>query len=65
MALVRCPTCNKQFESAESPVMPFCSSRCRKIDLNRWLNEEIALPVEDTPEEDPGPQAENGNGRGH
>jgi endogenous inhibitor of DNA gyrase (YacG/DUF329 family) len=24
--------------------MPFCSDRCRRIDLNRWLNEEIAIP---------------------
>jgi endogenous inhibitor of DNA gyrase (YacG/DUF329 family) len=26
--------------------MPFCSDRCRRIDLNRWLNEAIALPYE-------------------
>lgn len=26
--------------------MPFCSDRCRQIDLRRWLNEEIAIPVE-------------------
>jgi endogenous inhibitor of DNA gyrase (YacG/DUF329 family) len=30
--------------------MPFCSSRCRQIDLRRWLNEEISMPVSD-PEE--------------
>ncbi len=27
--------------------MPFCSDRCRSIDLNRWLSEEIALPYHD------------------
>jgi len=26
--------------------MPFCSERCRLIDLGRWLNEEPCLPVE-------------------
>lgn len=26
--------------------MPFCSDRCRQIDLRRWLNEEIVMPVE-------------------
>jgi endogenous inhibitor of DNA gyrase (YacG/DUF329 family) len=25
--------------------MPFCSDRCRSIDLGRWLNEEISVPV--------------------
>ena len=35
--------------------MPFCSSRCRQIDLRRWLSEEIALPVDD-PDEDKGPR---------
>ena len=26
--------------------MPFCSERCRLIDLGRWLDEEIGVPVE-------------------
>jgi endogenous inhibitor of DNA gyrase (YacG/DUF329 family) len=26
--------------------MPFCSSRCRQIDLRRWLGEEYGLPIE-------------------
>jgi endogenous inhibitor of DNA gyrase (YacG/DUF329 family) len=26
--------------------LPFCSERCRLIDLGRWLNEEHALPCE-------------------
>jgi uncharacterized protein len=34
--------------------MPFCSDRCRRIDLNRWLTEDISIPVsdEETPEGD-------------
>ena len=33
--------------------MPFCSDRCRSIDLNRWLKEEISVPVnEEEPSED-------------
>ena len=37
-ALVKCPTCGRQIEwSAEkSPFRPFCSDRCRKIDLGKW-----------------------------
>ncbi len=45
MSLVRCPTCNKLFDPAQSRAMPFCSDRCRRIDLNRWLNEEISMPI--------------------
>lgn len=30
----------------KSGAMPFCSERCRMIDLGRWLNEEQGLPVE-------------------
>lgn len=46
MALVLCPTCGLPFESTEASAMPFCSERCRLIDLGRWLNEEPRLPVE-------------------
>jgi uncharacterized protein len=26
--------------------MPFCSQRCRMIDLGRWLDEKQGLPIE-------------------
>ncbi|MCA9174696.1 MAG: DNA gyrase inhibitor YacG [Planctomycetales bacterium] len=44
---LRCPVCGKPVDP-ESPAtaMPFCSSRCRDIDLGRWLNEEYGLPAE-------------------
>jgi hypothetical protein len=36
--------------------MPFCSERCRRVDLGRWLNEDYGLPFEpsekDTPDDD-------------
>jgi hypothetical protein len=41
-----CPVCQKQFEPAESPSLPFCSERCRLIDLGRWLNEGYGMPIE-------------------
>lgn len=46
MSLVTCPTCGLLFESASAPAMPFCSERCRLIDLGRWLKEEQGLPIE-------------------
>jgi endogenous inhibitor of DNA gyrase (YacG/DUF329 family) len=61
MSLVRCPTCDKSFNSEDSAAMPFSSTRCRQIDLNRWLNEEIALPYQDAAEEDRPPEDSESN----
>jgi endogenous inhibitor of DNA gyrase (YacG/DUF329 family) len=44
--MIRCPICEKQFDPAVSPAMPFCSDRCRQIDLGRWLREVYSVPVE-------------------
>jgi endogenous inhibitor of DNA gyrase (YacG/DUF329 family) len=51
MSAVRCPICGKLFEPDESSPMPFCSQRCRAVDLVRWLDEKYGLPEE--PEEKP------------
>ncbi len=32
--------------------MPFCSERCRRIDLGRWLDEDISVPFRELPEDD-------------
>jgi endogenous inhibitor of DNA gyrase (YacG/DUF329 family) len=44
--MIRCPTCGKPFNEVESKAMPFCSSRCQKIDLGRWYDERIGIPVQ-------------------
>jgi endogenous inhibitor of DNA gyrase (YacG/DUF329 family) len=31
---------------------PFCSKRCREVDLNRWLSEGYAIPAEEPPAND-------------
>ena len=33
--------------------MPFCSDRCKQIDLGRWLREVYSVPVERDPDEQP------------
>ena len=56
MVTVRCPTCSKEFDHKQTSVMPFCSERCRQIDLARWLDERHGLPHEpkdDYSEEEP------------
>jgi hypothetical protein len=50
MSVARCPICQRSFEVEQSPAMPFCSQRCRLIDLGRWLDEKHGLPWE--PEEE-------------
>ena len=39
-----CPVCSItiSFDAAE---FPFCSDRCRLVDLSKWLNEEYSLPA--------------------
>lgn len=53
MARVRCPVCGKSFEPDQTQAMPFCSLRCRQIDLGRWLDEKYGLPYESEDEPDP------------
>ena len=49
---VPCPICSRP--SAREHY-PFCSNRCRDVDLNRWLSGSYAIPVadgEEKPEDD-------------
>lgn len=41
---MRCPNCGKQ---SEVKTRPFCSERCRKLDLGRWFSEDYRVPVEE------------------
>jgi len=45
---LRCPTC-KNAVRASNPDFPFCSERCRLIDLGKWASGDyvIASPVRD------------------
>jgi len=45
--LVKCPTCGKMVEwSTENKWRPFCSERCRLIDLGEWASERHRIPSE-------------------
>ena len=44
--LARCPQCGAVIEPAPSnPFRPFCSRRCRLLDLQAWLSGSRGLPV--------------------
>jgi uncharacterized protein len=50
----RCPICGKGFEIdqlADFPSFPFCSDRCKLIDLGRWIDGAYAIPV--APDQEP------------
>ena len=46
---LRCPTCKKAVKSKDAE-FPFCSERCRLIDLGKWASGGyvISSPVTDT-----------------
>ena len=48
----RCPICRKGYEAqalADLPTFPFCSERCRLIDLGRWAGGNYAIPGPEAP----------------
>jgi len=46
VAIVDCPTCSKKVEWIEaSKYRPFCSERCKQIDLGAWAEEKYAIPT--------------------
>ena len=47
--ILQCPYCRKEFERSTTKSMPFCSSRCKQIDLGLWLNEVHGMPYEIDP----------------
>ncbi len=42
---VRCPTCKREVAwDPQSEWRPFCSERCKLIDLGAWFSEERSIP---------------------
>jgi endogenous inhibitor of DNA gyrase (YacG/DUF329 family) len=41
-----CPVCGKP---ASPALLPFCSERCRQVDLGRWLAGDYAIPSDPEP----------------
>ena len=48
-AVSTCPACGRRLEGPleEWPRFPFCSKRCKLIDLGRWLTEDYGIPAEE------------------
>ena len=59
----RCPTCDEELPDSgapraatvqASPTFPYCSDRCRLVDLNRWLSGDFVIPGDPMDPEDTG-----------
>jgi endogenous inhibitor of DNA gyrase (YacG/DUF329 family) len=49
MPVLNCPICKSKVsyrEVDEVPYRPFCSHRCKMVDLGRWLSEEYRISEE-------------------
>jgi endogenous inhibitor of DNA gyrase (YacG/DUF329 family) len=61
---MRCPICKKSVTVEGNPFRPFCSERCKSIDLDNWLSERYRIPApagawdQDGAEDDSLPDAE-------
>ena len=57
---VKCPQCGAAVEwSPASRWRPFCSQRCKTVDLGAWASETYRIPAAETPESEvePAPEA--------
>ncbi len=51
---IKCPQCGRfTFYSLENPTRPFCSERCRLIDLGQWADEAYKVPTRLNQEHNP------------
>jgi uncharacterized protein len=50
---VPCPSCRRPaLYGPANPWRPFCSERCRSVDLGAWASEQFRVPAEAPPDDD-------------
>jgi uncharacterized protein len=64
-ARVRCPTCRRDVDWNGAPYRPFCSERCRLIDLGAWFSEQRGIAGDRTGPEQPQRVADEGSRGDH
>ena len=57
---IRCPICRQTTTWEENPNRPFCSERCKLLDLGAWASEEYKVPGKKEEEEDEREEKEDG-----
>ena len=59
MAEFRCRTCGRKViceRLEDAPTLPFCSERCRLLDLGKWFDGEHVIPGEPLPDDEEEPE---------
>jgi hypothetical protein len=52
--VVTCPHCGgKSVYAPSNPYRPFCSERCKNLDLGAWASESFRVPDETPPDDQP------------
>lgn len=50
--IVECPTCHQKVQwLPENTYRPFCSQRCKLIDLGEWAEEKYTVPAHESPDD--------------
>lgn len=53
MTTLSCPTCQRPVQWRDSfPFKPFCSERCKLIDLGAWASEQYGIAADTPPDQD-------------
>ena len=49
-----CPRCGKETETTGNPFRPFCSERCKLLDLGNWITGTYRIPATNAAEDEDG-----------
>jgi endogenous inhibitor of DNA gyrase (YacG/DUF329 family) len=52
--IIKCPRCGEETEYKGNPFRPFCSERCKLIDLGGWLSGTYRIPTKNQHEDEDG-----------
>jgi endogenous inhibitor of DNA gyrase (YacG/DUF329 family) len=47
---IKCPECDTIFDYYQSQSRPFCSDKCKMIDLGHWFHESYRIPTKESGE---------------
>jgi uncharacterized protein len=56
---MKCPICRQAATWEGNPNRPFCSERCRLVDLGNWASGQYSLPAEETNTEETDNEEQN------
>ncbi len=61
---VKCPRCGTEVEFEGNPYRPFCSERCKLIDLGKWIEGSYRLSPKAKEAEEESPPAHDEDAKG-